>query len=409
MRLILILIPMVFHAAIFAQDNTFSVGEAIDYGLKNNEGIQVAAYEVESQSQLKKTSFDLPKTDVSLVYGQYNSYSTNDNNITVTQKIPFSSLGSQGRLNRSLLSRAKLRKESAENELAYRIKEIFYQLAHAYSLQDLLRRQDSLFEGFYQAASIRYKAGETRLLEQTTAEVHLNEAHNRLRENESDISVLKTRLKGLLNTPAIPDIDDKRLREIPFDITPDSTILAANPSLTYVRQQIELAANVKKLEAVKAAPDLLLGFFSQTLTGTTNPETGTSATRSDRFAGIHVGVSIPLWFRPQQGRIRSAEYEMRAAESNYRSQQLMVASELEQAVQSFQKNKNSLEYYKTSALVNAELILEQSQAAFRGGEIGYTEYLVALRNAIDIREGYLQTLNAYNQSVIYIEFLAGNK
>ena len=409
MRLLLILILMVIRTAIFAQENTFSVAEAIDYALKNSAAIQSASYEVESQSQLKKTSFDLPKTDVSLMYGQYNSYVRNDNNITVTQKIPFSALGSQGRLNRSLLAAAKLKKESAENELIYRIKETFYQLAHAYSLQDLLHQQDSLFEGFYRAASMRYKAGETRLLEQTTAEVQLNEARNNLRQNEADISVLRTRLKGLLNTPEIPDIEPKRSTEAPFDLPIDSAIIASNPTLAYVRQQIDVAVSTKKLEAAKAAPDLLLGFFSQTLTGAVDPETGSLATGRDRFTGFHVGVSIPLWFRPHQGRIRSAEYEKSAAESSYRSQQLSVASELEQAVQSFQKNRTSLEYYKTSALVNADLMLEQSQAAFRGGEIGYTEYLVALRNAVDIRQAYLETLNAYNQSVIYIEFLSGNK
>lgn len=409
MRILLIVILMVCNASILAQENTFSVTEAIEYALTHNAGIEAAGYEVESQSQLRKASFDLPKTDVTLLYGQYNSYVTNDNNITVTQKIPFSSFGSQGRLNRSLFASSKLRKASSENELVLSVKQTYFKLAYLYSLQDLLRQQDSLFEGFYRAASMRYRAGETKLLEQTTAEVQLNEARNRLRQNESDVSVLRTQLKGLLNTPAIPDIEDKRLKEVPFDIELDSTIFAANPSLAYVRQQIEVAGNAKKLEAAKSGPDFLVGFFSQTLTGAADPETGRTADGSDRFTGIQIGVSIPLWFGPHRGRIKSAEYNKLAAESTFHSHQLGLASELEQAIQSFQKNKNSLEYYRTSALPNAELILEQSQAGFRGGEISYTEFLVALRNAVDIREDYLETLNAYNQSVIYIEFLSGNK
>ncbi|MBK7651683.1 MAG: TolC family protein [Flammeovirgaceae bacterium] len=75
-----------------------SVEQAIDVALQNNIGIKSAAYEVESQKQLKKTSFDLPKTNVSLLHGQYNSYAKNDNNFTITQSIPFAAFGSQALL-----------------------------------------------------------------------------------------------------------------------------------------------------------------------------------------------------------------------------------------------------------------------------------------------------------------------
>jgi cobalt-zinc-cadmium resistance protein CzcA len=73
--------------------------QAIETALKNNGSVQAATYNVESQRALKKTGFDLPKTNVSLLYGQYNSYSKNDNNLTVTQTIPFTAFGSQGALN----------------------------------------------------------------------------------------------------------------------------------------------------------------------------------------------------------------------------------------------------------------------------------------------------------------------
>jgi cobalt-zinc-cadmium resistance protein CzcA len=82
---------------------------------------------------------------------------------------------------------------------------------------------------------------------------------------------------------------------------------------------------------------------------------------------------------------------------------------MQQALQQYAKNKSSLQYYRTSALPNSNLILKHSQTAFRGGEIGYTEYLLGVRNAVSIRENFLQTLKEYNQSVIYIEFLSGNK
>lgn len=402
-------ILMVSAIAVHGQESTFSLDQAIEYALKNNAGVKASSYEVESQKQLRKTSFDLPKTEVSLLYGQYNSYFDNDNNITISQSIPFTSFGSQAKLNRSLLASSELKRASTENNLIFAVKQAYYQLAYAYSLKKLLVQQDSLFEEFARAASFRYRAGETKLLEQTTAEAQRNEAKNRLRQNESDIIVLRTQLKSLLNSGVVPDIEQKELTQLLLPFKSDTSLISSNPSLALARQQIEVTKSERKVQAAKAAPDLVVGFFSQTLVGTDNPETGQVANSRDRFTGFQVGVSLPIWYRPQQGRIRAAEYNRLAAESNYTSQQLNLKSQLEQAIKTFEKNQRSLEYYQTSALPNADLILKQSQAGFRGGDIGYTEFLIGVRNAISIREDYLETLHEYNQSIIFIEFLSGNK
>jgi len=409
MKTKVILILMLLSARLLAQQNAFSLQDAMDYALKNNASIQAVLYEVESQRQMKKTGFDLPKTDVTLMYGQYNSYADNDNNITVTQSIPFSAFGSQGKLNRALIASSELRKTYSENELVYQVKQTYNSLAYAYSIRNLLLQQDSIFEGFFKAASLRYKAGETNLLEQTTADAQRNQAKIRLRENETELAALHSQLKGLLNTTNTPDIEDKLLKEQSFALTIDNTLISSNPSLAYMRQQIDVAEKEKKVQSAKAAPDLLLGFFNQTLIGTTNPETGSVATSSDRFSGFQIGISLPLWFGPHQGRVRAAEYNKRAAESNFKSFQQNMSAQFDQAVQKHQTTKAGLDYYKSSALPNANLILKQSQAAFKGGEIGYSEFLLGLRNAIEIRESYLQTLRDYNQSIIEIEFLSGNK
>lgn len=393
----------------YSQQKIFTLAQAIDYALKNNASIRAAEYEVASRRELRKTSFDLPKTEVSLLYGQYNSYIDNDNNFTVTQSIPFSAFGSQGKLNRSLIASAELQKIQTENELVFQVKQTYNRLLYGYSLRRLLLQQDSIFKGFYKSASLRYKAGETKLLEQSTAEAQRTQAQILLRENESDIAVLRSQLRSLLNTPETPDIEDHELSEISSAANLDTTLLSANPSLAYTRKQIEVAKNEKKVQGARFAPDFLVGFFSQTLIGTSDPETGAIANGSERFTGFQVGVSIPLWFVPHQGRARAAEYNTKAAESSYYAYGQQLRSQMEQAIQEFHKNRNSLTLFRDSSLPNAELILKQSQAAFGGGEIGYAEFLLGLRSAIDIRERYLQTLHDYNQSIILIEFLSGNK
>ena len=410
MRLLwIIIVALSIDISVNAQE-ALTLQQAVDAALKNNLGIRASSLEVESQRQLKKTSFDLPKTNVSLLYGQYNSYAKNDNNITVTQAIPLTVFGSQGSLNRSLLAASELKKAATENELVFQVKQAFYDLDYLKSTNDLLRQQDSIYDGFLKAASLRYKTGETNLLEQAMAETQRNEIKNLLAKNAADQLVVKSQLRTLINSAGLPEIVSTSQEELNVANRIDTASVQANPSMAYMRQQVEVAKSQKKVEVANAAPEILVGFFSQTLIGVQDTEgSGGFATSSDRFTGFQVGLAIPLWFVSHQGRVKSAEYNRQAAESNYQYFQKGIQGEYQQALQNYQKNLNSLTYYKDSALPNADLILRQSQTAFKNGEIGYAEYLLGVQRAITVKEGFLLTLKDYNQSIIYLEYLSGNK
>lgn len=391
---------------VLAQEK-LTLDEAIDLATKNNKQIRAASFDVEAQRQLKKTAVDLPKADVNLLYGQYNSY-VNDNNFTVLQSIPMTAFGSQAKLNRALLASSELQKSMKQNEVIYQVKRVYYELAFTNERKRLLQSQDSIFEGFLKSASLRYKTGESNLLEQATAESQKNEVKNELRRINSEINKWQNQLKTLIDSDYLPEVSIANLAPITFSNIADSTAMGSNPSLAYARQQIEVTSRDKKNEAAKAAPELLVGFFSQTLRGVPN-EDGSVAGNRDRFGGIQVGVSLPLWFAPHKGRVKAAEYRSRAEQNRFEQFQLSLANEFSQALQRFENNKSSLEYYQSLALPNANLIMKQSQTAFREGEIGYAEFLMGLRNAISIKNSYLQTLNDYNQSIIYLEYLSGNK
>jgi cobalt-zinc-cadmium resistance protein CzcA len=383
--------------------------QAVAYALKNSAVIRSAEYEVEAARQLRKTSFDLPKTDVSVMFGQYNSYSRDDNNITISQTIPFTAFGSQGALNRSQITSSTLKKSVEENTLIYEVRRTYNQLSYAYSRRALLLQEDSIFEGFYKAASLRFKTGESTLLEQATADAQRNEARNRIRLNDADIVGLRSRLRALLSSDFIPDIAGKGLIELNPTVPLDTSVLQNNPSLAYTRQQIDVSGHAQKLERARFAPDFRIGYFNQTLIGAMNPANGELATSSERFSGFQVGISLPLWFGPHHGRVKSAAYRQKEAESNYTAEQLNMQAEVQRALEQFQASRNSLTYYHSSALPNADLILRHAQTGFREGDIDYAAYLLSLRSAMQIRENYLQSLRDYNQNVIYIEFLSGYK
>jgi cobalt-zinc-cadmium resistance protein CzcA len=59
-------------------------------------------------------------------------------------------------------------------------------------------------------------------------------------------------------------------------------------------------------------------------------------------------------------------------------------------------------------LAQAQLIQTNARRLFSSGDIGYVEFSLAIQQALTIRLTYLDLLNQYNQSVLYINYLAGN-
>ncbi len=394
----------------YAQSVKVPLDQAVEQSLQNNRSVQSARYDVQSQQSLRRTASDIGKLNVNGIFGQYNSYSKSDNNITLSQSIPFPTVfGARSALGNANVKSSELMLAATENELAFQVKSTWYQLAYLHELNKWYTRQDSLFGKFAEAAAIRQRTGETNLLEKVTAESRYLQSQTLLRQNEADIVIYRKRLQTLLHSATEVDAGLTELvpRSLPI---PDTVAVLNNPQLEWYRQQITVAEKTKSVEKNLLAPDLTIGYFNQTLIGTPTAENSASlATKSDRFQGFQAGISIPLWFRPQTSRIKAAEYSRLSSQSRYQQEQRNYKGELTALSEEVKKLGNSLTYYTSSALPQAELILKQSNLAFRGGEIGYVEYIQALNTAADLRVGHIETLNNYNQAVINLEYLLGQR
>ena len=73
------------------------------------------------------------------------------------------------------------------------------------------------------------------------------------------------------------------------------------------------------------------------------------------------------------------------------------------------KAKEGLQYYETTGLKQADDIIRISNTAYTKGEIGYMEYIQNLQTAINTRLQYTDAVNQFNQSIILLNYLKGNK
>lgn len=392
-----------------AQPRVIGLDEAIRSALQNNTGLQSISLEVEIEKRRKQAATEIPKTQAMLAVGQINSALT-DNNLQITQAIPFPTVfTSQSKLGNLRVQSSHYRKASSENELVFEVKQAYLMLLYLQSQRNLLNRQDSLLTKLIEHTSLRYKTGEATFLQKTAIETRYHEIQNRIGQNQADQSTQANQLRILIGEAQEVKAQPMALQPLTTTLTNDSLEITNNPQLEYRHALTRIALQEKRVEANKALPDLTIGYFNQNLTGFQQQQDGTNVYYSPahRFTGFMVGISLPIWFLPNNARIKSTS--LRAASSrlstDYYEKQLH--GEWQKAIQQFHKQSHSLDYYKQSALPNAQLILRHSQLAFDAGEIGQADYQINLQQVLSIEEGYLQTLLQYNITIITLEFLSG--
>jgi len=410
MKHLIILTVLVIGISFFthAQESTISLSEAIQVALERNPSVQAAVLETERQSEMKRTAFEFPKTDLSLLYGQYNSIEKNDNSLTISQSIPFPTVfARQNSLSKALITSAKLQESVTRNELIFLVRQTFNQLLYVKARHSILLQQDSVLQDLAKVAGLHYKTGEGTLLAKTSAETLVLESRNLLSRNEADIQTAISHLQLLCQSAEIQDVEGT-LEELALT-NPDSLMLPNNPSLALSKQQVQITEWQHKTEIAKALPDLRFGYFNQTLIGTQNVNGQDQYFGSDkRFQGFQAGISIPLWFVPHTSRIKAASMATDIAQKQNESVELAIHQQYNQAIQEMSKNKSSLEYYNEAALKTADLLISQSKLAFKSGELDFTVLLLNLKQALSIRENYLTALQQYNASLITLQYLNGN-
>ena len=389
------------------QVKELGVEEAVKIALENNLELQSQQFNVQSSTYLKKSVFELPKTDVNFQYGQYNSINQ-DLGFQINQSIPFPTYYSaKSNLYKSELQGSQLRQQATANEIKAQVQYWFYQLHFLQNTKKQLQSLDSLFNDFVTASALRYKTGETNLLEKTTAETKRGEITQLLKQIETDYSMAYASLKALMNTSEDFTISDSgNFQPITLSNSFDTTLIANNPSLKFLYQQAIIAEKNKKVETASTLPDFKVGYFNQSLIGFQNVNgSDVYFDAGKRFTGFNIGVSIPLTFFSNAAKIKSLDFKQQALQKEADNGKLILQTQLQNAFAQYNQNLSQYNYFKSTALPNAETIIGTATLGFSSGEIGYIEYLQALQTATDVQLSYLQSVNQLNQSIVNINFL----
>lgn len=402
-RLLFSLLTTITSAIAYSQ--TLALDEAIQKALKNNAGLQSSAYTVQQQRTLIRASAEIPKTDVNVMYGKYNSIN-NDNNITITQTIPFPlALSRQVQL-------ARKQHELSESDYSYsrqvvisELKSVFYQLLFLRERLRLRSQADSLMAELAKAASVRYRTGDGTLLELTAAETQHREAQLQLVQVRAEYASQLSRLSALVNS-AVTDVEGiLHERNLP---AADSFFIEDNPLYRRELVRLETARAAAQAEKSRLWPDLRVAYFNQTIIGVQNIDgSDVYFDAGTRFSGIEAGITLPLWIMPHQSRIKAAKLNEQASAAALQQTRLQVQSKWMQLMQELRATAEILQYYRSQGLPAADLLVEQSRKAYNAGEVHYMIALTSYQQALRIKEEFASARNTWNQLVIEFELLTG--
>ena len=406
--LMLVVCSAGFNSINAQQYRSINLKQAIQMALDSNLSVRSSKYAVDVQKALKGASWDIPKTSIDGQYGQFNSYSK-DNSFTVSQSFAFPTVYiNQNKLAKANIKSSEWQLKTSQLEIATQVKQIYWQLAYLYSKQKLFAYQDSLYTGFQKAAELRAKTGETNRLEMISARSQSLEIKNQLQQINADLVIYNQKLQTILNVETTLYPADTVLHRIDYLPTGDKSGLAANPSVSYINQQIEVSRLEKKVESSRALPDLSIGYFSQTMQGTQEingvPRVfGTG----NRFTGIQAGIAVPLWFAPYSAKAKAAKLKEKIAKTDAENFSKSLSGSYRSLMLEFSKNSNSVDYYEKQAIPEADLIIEQATRSYKAGAMDYLDYILSLNRALSIKQNYLDAQNNYNQTIISIDFITG--
>jgi len=375
--------------------------QAIDTALANNLSVKTERLRNEYHQKLIKSGTAIPVTDVFGEYGQINGI-YNDTRFGISQTINFPTVYKrQKELLTEEWKSSLLNTDVQEAQLKKQVSQVFYTLVYLHHKRELLQKTDTLFAEFLNKATLRFKAGESNVLEKTTAENQRGQMALQLLQLEKDWEIVQLQFQLLLNTEKdfVP-MEDADLG-IPF-LENDSSLLTSHPEIQFLKQQQQIANAVTKSEQSKLLPDLSFGYNLMGMRGMGPDDKLYNST--PQFHSIQIGLGIPVFTGSQKAKINAAKINENIAANEYEWKLKNFENAYHSAFMEYQKFEEMVRYFENTALKNAATITETAEKQFLNGDINYLEWVLLINQAIVIQSDYIEAVKNLNNALAELNF-----
>ena len=363
--------------------------QAIELAKQNHPRLKIASAAIRQVKAGRGEVLELSPTEMNYSWGQLNGELRKDKQWEVTQGLGslLTSFYKNALVNRQVETGTFYR-QIAEKEVVAGVKRAWAYYLYACNLRALYNDQNKLAGQLQRMGELRYQQGEITLLEKNMTTSMAVDMKNRLFQVQEEEKLALSRLNWVCyaDRPLIPA--DTALVQFPADYQVPSF---SEVHLNYFQSQANEAKAQLNVERSRFFPELSFGYVRQNIL----PLKGLNSWM--------VGVSFPVYFLPRHSKIKQAKVAAVIARTEAEANTQNLYNKVSEAVASLRRQSESLRYYTTSALKEADELLKVANLQLQHSETNITEFIQAVNVARDIRRGYLETVYQYNIAALEYE------
>lgn len=366
-----------------------TMDQAIELAKQNHPRLKIASAAIRQVKAGRGEVLELSSTEMNYSWGQLNGELRKDKQWEVTQGLgslltPFYK---NALVNRQVETGAFYR-QVVEKEVIAEVKRAWAYYLYACNLRALYNDQNKLAEQLQRMGELRYHQGEITLLEKNMTTSMAADMKNRLFQAQEEEKLALSRLNWVCyaDRPLVPV--DTALVQFPVDYQAPSF---SEVHMNYFQSQANEAKAQLNVERSRFFPELSFGYVRQDIL----PLKGLNSWM--------VGVSFPVYFLPRRSKIKQAKVAAVIARTEAETNTQNLYNKVSEAVASLRRQSESLRYYTTSALKEADELLKVANLQLQHSETNITEFIQAVNVARDIRRGYLETVYQYNMAALEYE------
>lgn len=366
-----------------------SLDEALEIALQNHPRLKMANAEIERSRAARGEVWDGGNTSFSYSWGQLNGEYRKDNELSVEQ-----SLGSfltpfyKNALVNAQVTTGSNYRDMVKKEIVAEVKRAWVYYQYALHLYRLYGEQEELALKLKESGELRFQQGDIDQTERSMIAALAADLHTRILQAREEMELASRRFAWACyaDSPVVPN--DSSLAVLPLSMQ-DRSLSAAH--LNYFASQVQEKKSELRIERSKFFPEFSVGYVRQKIA----PLNGLNSWM--------VGVSFPILFFPQRSRSKQAKVNLQIAEWQAEQNRVQLNNQVEELYRRARQQQESLDYYSKAALKEAEALQESALLKFKESEINITDFVQNLNASREIRKNYIETVYAYNVSVLEIE------
>ncbi|MCB9050524.1 MAG: CusA/CzcA family heavy metal efflux RND transporter [Lewinellaceae bacterium] len=370
-----------------------SLEEAVEMAAANYPKIKTARLKITRQQALKETAWDLGNTQIFTGGeelgagngGVYTIIGAQQQNIDVFGIAPKRELQEQ----RVLLAETAL--NLSKIELKRQVQEAWFATYIAQNNLWLYSRLDSIYQEFQRGAQVRYEVEETSKLAFLAASNQVKQIALQKEQAAFDYAIALQMLNLWLAGDYLYTVSETSDDSWFEPLGPGGSI-DGHPQLALAAQGIKVAEAERRMAEAALKPRFNAQYGLQSIAG------------EFTFHQFQLGVTVPLFARPEKGRIQAAGIQQQIAEQEYRQSWLELRSEYQALQQQYRKWHASWRFYEEQSLPLAREQLQGAVLAYREGAIGYVSFIQNLQAAVQVEMNAREALGRYLESRCRLEY-----